>query len=347
MKILFAIQGTGNGHLSRAMQIYPLLKQYGRIDVMLSGKANSLKPNFPVRYHYDGLGFAFGQKGGIDFIKTYTDARIWRFLKSVEEVPVRSYDLVINDFEPITAWACRLRDVPMVALSHQAALLKTGVPKPTIPDLPAELVLRHYAPAQLSVGFHFESYHPDVFTPVVKHQLYGISRQTKNHFTVYLPAFSIEKLVHILPRVSGMRWHIFARDGRPSPLRGDIRVFAVDADSFSQSMAAAAGVLCGAGFETPAEALHLGIPLLVIPMQGHYEQACNAAALENLGAGVIWKTSELTAENIRAWIDRRESIQMDYPPVIKPALERVMELYERSTKSESGHRKSLLALFAS
>jgi hypothetical protein len=37
MNILFAIQGTGNGHLSRAQDIYPELLKYGNVDVLISG----------------------------------------------------------------------------------------------------------------------------------------------------------------------------------------------------------------------------------------------------------------------------------------------------------------------
>jgi UDP-N-acetylglucosamine:LPS N-acetylglucosamine transferase len=33
MKILYAIQGTGNGHLSRAVDIVPELKKYGQLDL--------------------------------------------------------------------------------------------------------------------------------------------------------------------------------------------------------------------------------------------------------------------------------------------------------------------------
>ncbi len=346
MKILFAVQGTGNGHLSRAMQIYPSLIKYGDVDVMVSGSENALKPDFPVRYHYKGLGFAFGQRGGIDFMKTYADARIWKFLKSVEEVPVRNYDLVINDFEPITAWACRFREVPIVALSHQSSLLKSGVPKPVSPDIPAELVLRHYAPAAASVGFHFESYHPDVFTPVIRRELYALKEKQKDHITVYLPAFSLEKISQALPGIKGIHWQVFSRSGQKSIVRDDISVFPVDAKSFAKSISSASGVLCGAGFETPAEALHLGIPLLVVPMSGQYEQSCNAAALEKIGAGVIWKTSDLTPQKIAEWVETRKSITKEYPDVIEPSLNRVFELYETQVKNGGGLLQGLRSLLA-
>ena len=54
----------------------------------------------------------------------------------------------------------------------------------------------------------------------------------------------------------------------------------VNQRGFNDSMINAYGVITGAGFETPAEVLHLGKRLLVIPIKGQYEQLCNAAALE-------------------------------------------------------------------
>ena len=37
MKILYAIQGTGNGHIARAEDIVPVLKRFGTLDVLVSG----------------------------------------------------------------------------------------------------------------------------------------------------------------------------------------------------------------------------------------------------------------------------------------------------------------------
>ena len=54
-------------------------------------------------------------------------------------------------------------------------------------------------------------------------------------------------------------------------------------------MASSTGVLCGAGFETPAEALYLGKKLMVIPMKSQLEQFYNAASLKQLGVPVLKK----------------------------------------------------------
>jgi UDP:flavonoid glycosyltransferase YjiC (YdhE family) len=34
MKILYAVQGTGNGHVSRACDVIPELKKYAQVDIL-------------------------------------------------------------------------------------------------------------------------------------------------------------------------------------------------------------------------------------------------------------------------------------------------------------------------
>ena len=53
------------------------------------------------------------------------------------------------------------------------------------------------------------------------------------------------------------------------PIKGD--------NFFEKSMARCKGIICGAGFETHAEALFLRKKLLVIPMKGQKKQHKNAA----------------------------------------------------------------------
>ena len=46
MKIFYAVQATGNGHISRAMELLPYLERYGQVDIFLSGANNSLPGRF-------------------------------------------------------------------------------------------------------------------------------------------------------------------------------------------------------------------------------------------------------------------------------------------------------------
>ncbi len=123
MKILYAIQGTGNGHLSRAVDIVPELKKYGKLDLFVSGAQAEISLPYPVKYTSKGLSFYFGKSGGINFYKTFLKNSSKDVMKEIKNFPVEDYDLIVNDFEPITAWACKKKEVPCMGLSHQSALL--------------------------------------------------------------------------------------------------------------------------------------------------------------------------------------------------------------------------------
>ena len=103
MKILYAIQGTGNGHLSRARDIVPVLMKNHDVEILVSGSQSEVDFPYPVKYQLKGLGFIFGAKGGIDIIETYKKNYIKVLLSEINSLPVQDYDMVINDFEPVSA----------------------------------------------------------------------------------------------------------------------------------------------------------------------------------------------------------------------------------------------------
>src|SRR5687768_149622 len=144
MKILYAIQGTGNGHIARAEDIVPILRQYGELDLFVSGAQADIKLPYPIKYKSKGLSFYFGKSGGVDLIKTFRKNSSKDVYKEINRFPVEKYDVVINDFEPITAWACKRKEIPCIALSHQSALLSNKVPRPKSSDLVGEWILQNY-----------------------------------------------------------------------------------------------------------------------------------------------------------------------------------------------------------
>ncbi|MEP6611263.1 MAG: glycosyltransferase family protein, partial [Mucilaginibacter sp.] len=71
MKILYAIQGTGNGHISRAREIVPLLQQHGEVDLLVSGTEAEVTLAQPLKYKFHGFSFVFGTNGGVDNWATF------------------------------------------------------------------------------------------------------------------------------------------------------------------------------------------------------------------------------------------------------------------------------------
>ncbi|MEJ7644537.1 MAG: glycosyltransferase family protein [Chryseolinea sp.] len=326
MKILYAIQGTGNGHIARAEDIIPILKEYGAVDLFISGAQADINLSYAIKYKSKGLSFYFGKNGGVDLYRTFKRNKAKDIYKEVKKFPVEHYDLVINDFEPITAWACRKKQVPCIALSHQASFRSIRTPRPKSYDIVGDWILQHYAPTNTFVGFHFSRFDKDIFTPVVRKRVRDGMLTNLGHYTVYLPAYDDKQLVSILSKIPFVRWEIFSKHTLKSYEVGRVSVYPVNNERFTASMASSSGVLCGAGFETPAEALFARKKLMVVPMKGQYEQQCNAAALDQMGVPVLKTVKSKHLGRIKEWIETEPTVFVDYKDTTREAVHRAISI---------------------
>jgi uncharacterized protein (TIGR00661 family) len=333
VKILYAIQGTGNGHIARAEDVVPILKQHGELDLFVSGAQADIKLSYPLKYKSKGLSFYFGKDGGVDLIKTFNRNSSKEVYKEIKHFPVEKYDIVINDFEPISAWACKRKNIPCIGLSHQAALLSPLVPKPKSFDPAGDWILHNYAPVTDAIGFHFAKFDKNIFTPVIRNRVRQTEVSDKGHYTVYLPAYDDKKLLPLLTKFKSVRWHIFSKHTKKAYHIGKLSVFPVSNEDFSISMATSSGVLCGAGFETPAEALFLNKKLLVVPMKRQQEQHYNAAGLKYMGVPVVKKVKKKYLDKIEAWLDSNQRVAVDYPDETAKAIQSAIDIGMTKIKS--------------
>jgi uncharacterized protein (TIGR00661 family) len=323
MKVLIAIQGTGNGHLARATEIVPLLSEMAETDVLVSGTQADLKLPFEVKYRFYGMSFVFGTNGGVDIRKTIFKLRIFRFLKDIFTLPVHRYNLVICDFEPVTAWACKIQRKKCVGLSHQNAVLHHLAPKPQKTDWLGKIILKRYAPVSLKYGFHFYQLDSFNFPPVIRSDVRKAKTYNNNHYTVYLPSFSNEEIERVLTAVPQVQWEVFSKHNPETYQSENILFQPVSFEKFNMSFTSCQGILCNAGFETPAEALYMGKKLCVIPMKNQYEQACNAAFLSDMGITAL-SDFKKSVHEIRHWVDNGKPLIIQYPDITKEILEKII-----------------------
>jgi uncharacterized protein (TIGR00661 family) len=329
MKVLYGIQGTGNGHISRARDVIPALRKHCDLDVLISGTQSDVDLGVPITYRCRGASFYYNKKGGLDYGKTAWQNFSPSLIREVASLPVRKYDLIINDFEPVSAWAARLRGVPCIAMGHQAAFWSPQTPRPAQRDLLGEAILRHYAPADFPVGFHFEAYEPFIFTPVIRAAVREQAVRDEGYYTVYLPAFDEQSLIRILREVGGADWQVFSRYTKQRFRKGNVWVQPVSNEAFTQSMACSTGVLTGAGFETPAETLFLGKKLMTLPIKGQYEQYCNAVGLERLGVSVLHEAGPEFAGQLRAWVDHSPRIHIPFPDHMQQIADQIFSSWQQ------------------
>ena len=162
---------------------------------------------------------------------------------------------------------------------------------------------------------------------------------------MYLPSYDDKKIVEILQQIKEVRWQIFSKHSDKIIVDKNTEIYPVSNDGFIRSMITSSGVLCGAGFETPAEALFMGKKLMVIPMQNQYEQQCNAAALKSMGIPVIKKLKAKYLETIADWVFSEYRIEISYPDITEKIVNTIFESHvqEIIKKNKWDRRYNLLA----
>ena len=117
LSIFYALQGTGNGHIERAMELLPYLQQYGNVDVFLSGSNSNLDAALLIKYRSEDISLYYGNRGGLAYWKMWKELNFSRIYKEAKALPLEKYDVVINDFDSITSMACKLK------ISHLSTLV--------------------------------------------------------------------------------------------------------------------------------------------------------------------------------------------------------------------------------
>ena len=288
------------------MELLPYLERYGKVDIFLSGANNSLQLDASVRYRSNGMSLFYTNSGGLNYaqiVRKFAPLRIW---KEVRELPVEKYDLVLNDFESITALACAYKKVPSVNFGHQASFVSPKVPRPAKREAMGEFILRNYARASQYIGLHFDQYDDFILPPVIKKDILQAEPLDKGHVTVYLSSYSDAVVASHLSPLRDYRFQVFSKEVSQPVQKGNILFIPVSKNAFNKSLIGCKAIITGAGFETPAEALYLGKKLLVIPIRGQYEQFCNAAALEKMGVPVL-KTLDAGFQSLfHQWMEQKK-----------------------------------------
>ncbi len=310
MKILYGVQGTGHGHISRAKVVLPKLREFAEVDVLISGYNYNINLDGEIAYKARGISLTYDNKGSIDFFETALKLNPVKLIQDIQSTPVDRYDFVVNDFEPVTAWAAQSARIPCVGISHQASFLSSKVPRPTRKSLVAEGIMKHFAPCSCPVSSHYLRYDDFIEPPIVRNQIKQLNPSLGDHITVYLPAFDYETLCSVFNTVSQIQWHIFSPACDREYEKGNVIVKPIGKESFLKSIENCLGVISSTGFETTSETMYLGKKLLTIPIRNQYEQLSNAAALEELGGKVVYAIDGTFKQQVEDWLTNAEVLHL-------------------------------------
>lgn len=311
MKIFYAVQATGNGHISRATEIMPYLEKYGDVHIFLSGNNHSLKTKLPITYRSKGVSLFYNAEGAVDAYKTIKSIKLRKIWNEAKFLPIEKYDLIINDFECITSLACKMKQISSIHFGHQASFQSDKTPRPQKKDITGEWVLKNYAKGSQNIGLHFNAYDNGIYSPIIKSKILESEPKDLGHITIYLNHFSDEIIISQLLKLKKHKFEIFSNSVEIPYVVENIKVLPINSEMFNQSLINCHGIITGAGFETPAEALYLGKKLMVIPLKGQYEQQCNAAALVEFNVKVINTIDEHFIFHFEDWVSKNNQLKLE------------------------------------
>ncbi len=258
---------------------------------------------------YPGLTFAV-QNGRVSYCKTLSKVPdVVPFLSAVKKLDLTPFDLILSDFEPISAWAALLHRKPLIGFGHQYAFGYT-IPKCRGGWIP-RFLLRWYAPALISLGLHWHHFGQPILPPLVE-KLPQVEADP-NGILVYLPFESLSAVCTLLGEFPHYRFEVYSGEVKAPKILRHIQLNPLSRERFQNSLAVCGGVLCNAGFELVSEALAAGKKILVKPLVGQWEQCCNAKALVQLGWGEAMST--LDEKKVAGWLEKSEAVQVIYPEV--------------------------------
>lgn len=322
MKILYGVQGTGNGHIARARAMAEAFKNTSaEVDFLFSGRdANkyfSMEEfgNYQVRR---GFTFQFNQ-GQISYLQTALNNNPVQIMREVRELDLSQYDLVLNDFEPVSAWAAKRQQKSIIGISHQNAF-RYPVPLKGASWLDKQIMQR-FAPADHYLGLHWYHFDQPILPPIV-HTTQQVM-QSQDFVLVYLPFESVDQICELLFRFANHSFICYHPNVIEDEVIENVELRPLSHRHFQYHLHCCSGVIANGGFELPSEALSLGKKLLLKPLIGQFEQQSNVATLETLGLASAMDF--LDASAVRKWLDEKQAERVVYPNVAQAIVEWVLQ----------------------
>lgn len=316
MKFLFIVQGEGRGHMTQALSFLHLLKTQGHeLAGVIVGKSKRRSipdfftrqieapihalesPNFETDSQHKKI--LLGKTLRTNFSKL---GIYWRSLQSIDRIVQETQPDIILNFYDLLGGLYNFIFRPKAefwVIGHQYLI--------SHPDF-------HFAPGRTLEKTLFQlnttltalgakerlalSFLPQkksktairVVPPLLRKEVKALSPSQEDFFLAYMvnPGYAAEILEFARkhPHYSiKAYWDKKKAADIEQPLP-NLSFHRVNDQSFLRDMAACKGLACTAGFESVCEAMYLEKPVLMIPVAGQYEQACNALDAEASGAGI-------------------------------------------------------------
>ncbi len=264
---------------------------------------------------------------GLDFTATANDPRnalpeanpaFWNACGMIER-EFGKPDLVISDYDMVSAQIAYLFGVPLVTLDQQSKFL--GYDFPDVGGYnPNEHRMRlgyFFPKARMRIATSYfkvnaapiSEYPVTIIPPIIGADVKALTpAPIDNHVTVYLSAASniqqpLDDLLVVFSHFPDTTFTCFV-DGNPTQVPANVTIKRSVRAAFIACLQQSSAVISTAGHNLITEALYLHVPLFLLPFD-HYEQQLNAHIItsEQLGAAA----SRVTEANLSAFFSQLDT----------------------------------------
>lgn len=298
MKILYGVQIHGQGHINRSAEMIRRLRARGhRVEVLTSGQTPPLYAE-GVLGAFDHVSLPlFAMKDG-SLMLWQTGLRCLRLfprhvhscVSLAKRLTRHRFDLVISDFEPVSAWAAGLARMPSAGIAAQYRMTHTDAPGVgTVSDrLVPELATRACGAGLTKLfAVSFWPLNPThlntrVVGPIVGSAVRALQPKRRGFYLAYLYSYSKRRVLDVLGDSAPFRVYGL---GAGETEKG-VEFCGTSRDNFLRDLADCEGVVLNGSFQGACEASVLGKSVLSIPFANHYEERFCADQVARSGLGV-------------------------------------------------------------
>ncbi|MEN6369224.1 MAG: glycosyltransferase family protein [Thermotogota bacterium] len=300
VRIVYGVQSTGKGHLSRFLGLKPLFDRDGH-DLLIivtgfydpPGYFFSAVGSSPM-VQFRGLSTIEDGVGGVSKRRTLNAVarHLPRLVESMRRAHVQigkfDPDVIVTDFDPITGSPLVAPGVLKVGIGNQPVLGHPDVEHLAglkMERFNVQLVSALFTSGvDVRLGCHFYP-DPKCLPPILRPDLRSVEPTNQGHLVVYHSFRGLLGPVLAYARRHPERSiHVYGYSSRPWGSPSNVR-FETDPERFLDDLASCDAYVGTSGFQAICEAFYLQKKIVAQPIEGHYEQKWNAAQLELHGMG--------------------------------------------------------------
>ncbi|MGE0566384.1 MAG: glycosyltransferase family protein [Bacteroidia bacterium] len=318
-KYMLVVQGEGRGHMTQAISMYDMLIEQGN-DVPIVVVGSSGRREIPA-FFYEKVktkivtvpspNFITDKKNkSINISKTLLhnikNYKLYKESMSTLDLLIKTHkpDVIINFFDLLIGLYYKFYkpSSKLVCIAHQYIYLHPDFefPKGKWIDKSAikfyTKLTANGSSKNLALSFyniHTASEGVVIVPPLLRKEIFNLEPIKNDFYLVYLVNNGYyEDLIKWHKQFPETKIHCFT--DQSENLRklyaynsDNLELHELDDELFLSMMSTAKGLASTAGFESVCEAMYLDKPVMMVPVEGHYEQFCNSRDAYKAGAGIF------------------------------------------------------------